>query len=829
MNSIATRKAAIDHIKGATRRPLHAAGPRLRSQSLIGAAIGAILASTASAQDRSSSGLEEVVVTATRREMAVLEIPFNISVATGEDLQRLAVRDLTGIAAHIPGLVTTEQGVRGNGTNSSFIIRGVNASSIGGGAFQNLISPSVSTYVDETPMFANLRLTDIARVEVLRGPQGTLYGAGSVGGTIRLIQNAPSTSATEFSVSAEGGMVEESDDLDFRTDVVANLPINDRFAVRFSAGYEQLAGFIDARNSVVVDRNRLPVLADPSDPVGSTFLTERIEDVDSSEVWFARASALYDFNEDVRLLVSYQHQDETSDGFSAQQLDGPDYTMGRRISDEPADRAIDVLSATVTVDLGFATLTSATGYFEQDEESVGDGSLFPIIFAQYYGYYPRITLPGFNDFSTKSFTQEFRLVSQGDGPWHWTAGAYYQDYESRTQQVQKLKGIADWSELPGTGFGPFPTFGDVQEYFGLLRPSQIVPEDMTYVMDRKVTFEDKALFGEITYDITEAWSVTAGMRAFWQDNSQDLLAEIPYFGPIVASDGNIFGRNEDFSEASFDDQIFKFNTSYRLSEDTLLYATISEGFRAGGANSYPVGDCPFCDPADFLTYDPDTATNYEIGIKGRAGGVLQYSAAVFRIDWDDIQLETASASTSAIIVNGGKARSQGLEMELWWAPVENLRLTAGYSYTDAELTEDVLLPVGGQLTPGAGFKGDRLPGVSEHQFSGVADYRWPIAESRALLLHLDAAYRSDFSNRLSSENAGYRVFDGFWMVNASIGLELNDSLQVFLYGRNLGNEEGVTSDVNPKFSGNSGTPPPEYSYEFLQRPRTVGLRAVWRY
>lgn len=802
----------------------------MRSGSLVGAAIASILASTAAAQGQSSPGLDEVVVTATRREQSVLDIPLNISVATGEDLKRLAVRDLTGIAAHVPGLVATEQGVRGNGTNSSFIIRGVNAGGLGGGGFQDLITPSVSTYVDETPMFANLRLTDIARVEVLRGPQGTLYGAGSVGGTLRLIQNQPNTRDREYRVTAEGGTLAHSDDLDYRVDVLANLPISERFAVRLSAGYEQLAGFIDARNSVVVDANRVPVLANPADPVGSTFTTERIEDLDSSQTWFARASALYEFSDATRIVVAYQHQDEKSGGFSSQQLNSVEYTMGRRVTDEPSHRKLDLVSATATVDLGFATLTSATGYFEQGEDAVTDGSVFPIIFAPYYGYYPRITLPSFNEFRSRSLTQEFRLVSNGEGALSWTVGAYYQDLESTAFQQQLLKGIADWSELPGTGFGPFPRFGDVQEYFGLLRPSAIQPEDMASTTDRTVKFEDKALFGELTYKLTAAWSVTAGVRVFKQKTSQDLLVELPFFGPLVAADGNIFGRNRNANAISFEDQIFKFNTSFRLSDDTLLYATVAEGFRAGGANSYPVGTCAFCDPPDFLTYGPDTATNFEIGIKGRLAGKLQYSASAYRIDWDDIQFETASASTSAIIVNGGKARSQGAELEVLWAPAVDTILTAGYSYTNAELTQDVLLPVGGQLAPGAGFKGDRLPGVSEHQFSASFDQRWPIAENRALLLHLDAAYRSDFPNRISTRSRDYRLFDEFWILNASFGVELNERLQVQIYGRNLTDEKGISAYVNPTFTGAGGArPPPEYSFESMRRPRTLGLRVSWQF
>jgi len=796
--------------------------------SVIAGLVAASVSGLAGAQEADQGGLEEIVVTAQKRAENLQTTPIAITALTANSIAELGItnnKNLFGIVPNVQGFEPPSS--RGN---LSINIRGVpsgNANSVSN-------DPASALYVDGVYVAkgfgVGLDVMDLERIEVLRGPQGTLYGAGSVGGTLRLIQNQPDTRDTAFRVTAEGGTLAHSDDLDYRVDVLANLPISDRAAVRFSAGYEQLAGFIDARSSVVVDANRVPVLANPANPVGSGFRTEQIKDLDSSETWFARVSGLFEFSDSARIVLAYQHQDEKSGGFSSQQLNSIEYTMGRRVADEPSHRKVDLVSATATVDLGFATLTSATGYFEQGEDAVTDGSIFPIIFAPYYGYYPRITLPSFNDFSSESLTQELRLVSNGEGALSWTVGAYYQDLETKAYQQQLLKGIADWSELPGTGFGPFPRFGDVQEYFGLLRPSAIRPKDMASITDRTVKFEDKALFGEITYRITDAWSVTGGARVFWQKTSQDLLVELPFFGPLVSSDGNIFGRNRNANAISFDDQIFKLNTSYQLSDDTLLYATVAEGFRAGGANSYPVGTCAFCDPADFLTFDPDTATNFEIGVKGRLSGSLQYSASVYRIDWDDIQFETASASTSAIIVNGGKARSQGTELELLWAPADGTMVTAGYSYTDAELTEDVLLPVGGQLAPGAGFKGDRLPGVSKHQFTGSFDQRWPIAGGRAFLLHLDAAYRSDFPNRLSTRARDYRIFDEFWILNASIGVELSENLQLQLYGRNLTDEKGISSYNNPTFTGAGGArPPPEYSSESLRRPRTLGLRVSWQF
>lgn len=767
-----------------------------------------------SAAEADSDASDVIIVTGTRREENLLDVPYNISAVSGEELKDRFIEDFNSVATAVPGLQASRRGVRAEGTNNRFIIRGVNASASGVAAFQDLINASVSTYIDETPIFANLQLNDIERVEVLRGPQGTLYGASSVGGTIRIIHNKPQTDSFEYRVSSSVATVKASDEVEWGADLVVNVPVSDRFALRVSAGYDQIAGFIDSTQSVVVDANRVPILADPSDPVGSGFLTEVIEDSDSAETWFVRATALLDVSDNFEVLLGYHHQDQQSDGFSNQSLGAERYELQTRIGYVPSDRKLDLFTATGTIDLGFATLTSASAYYETDEEAIGDITAVPLAFIDYYGGYPRATLPGFQTNGVESFTQELRLVSNGDGPFRWIFGGFFQDRESYATDDELLKGYSAWSQLPGTGIFGFSTWGDVQEYLGLLRAEDYVPEDLTYRFDRATTFQDIAIFGELSYDITDRWQVTGGARVFWQEFSQDLLVEVPGFGPAVAADGNIFGRNQDFSEEDFQDQVFKVNTSYDVTDDTLVYFTWAQGFRPGGGNSYPIGDCPFCDGPEFLTFEPDSATNYEAGVKGTLGNAFRYSAALFRIQWDAVQIETAAASTNPIIVNGDTARTQGIEFESFWSPIPDLNISTGYAYVDAELTSDFTV---GTVT---GVAGTPLPGVSAHTASAALNYRIPLRGDRAILFNADGYYRSSAASQRNTAGEELLNFDGYAMFNGSLGFELNDRISAQIFVTNITNELGVTGRVSGGFVEAAAG----YPRESVQRPRTIGFR-----
>ena len=219
-------------------------GKRRFQTTAIAAAVSAALAGSQSA---AAQELEEIVVTATRRATTVQDVPYNVSAYAGDSLEQREITALGEFVRHVPGLSFNDVGLREAGNNSTLVMRGLSAEpQSGAGEIPNLARPTVSTYVGETPVYYSLKLTDIERIEVLRGPQGTLYGSGSLGGTLRIIPRKPDTSRFESRVRAGGSSTADADDLNYDVDAMLNVPIGDSAAFRLSAGYEQVAGFVDA-------------------------------------------------------------------------------------------------------------------------------------------------------------------------------------------------------------------------------------------------------------------------------------------------------------------------------------------------------------------------------------------------------------------------------------------------------------------------------------------------------------------------------------------------------------------------------------------------------
>jgi iron complex outermembrane recepter protein len=372
----------------------------------LAAAVSAVLATTqflplpAAADD-----MDEIVVTATRRSEAVSDIPYNISAIGAGDIAAAGVTDLQSLTHMVPGLVTPDLGPRASNINDVLTIRGLNASSVNAET-QLIIAPSVSTYVDETPLFANLKMTDIARVEVLRGPQGTLYGSGSVGGTVRLIHNEPDPTSTEFDVSTRASHTENAANPSEAIDLIGNLPLTEHSALRASAGFERLAGFTDALSVAELGPNAQPILADPANPVGSPLLFDEHRDVDHSDTWYARAAYLWKPSDEFKLTVSYQHQTDQSGGYSEVR---PGYRYAQTLYvDQPGSFQTDLGSVDLSYDAGFATVSSNSSYTSQQAFSQYDLTGLIESLAAYYGNYPRILSPILDHSTDKAFTEELR-------------------------------------------------------------------------------------------------------------------------------------------------------------------------------------------------------------------------------------------------------------------------------------------------------------------------------------------------------------------------------------------------------------------------------------
>ena len=797
-----------------------------RGRTRLAAAVSAVLAAAAqlqSIQAYAADDLEEIVVTATRRNQTVSDIPYNISAVGAADIAAAGVTDLQGLTHMIPGLVSPDLGPRASNINDTLTIRGLNASSVNAES-QEIAAPLVSTYVDETPLFANLKMTDIARVEVLRGPQGTLYGSGSVGGTVRLIHNEPDPTTTEFDVSTRASHTANAANPSEAVDFIGNLPINDTMAIRGSGGYEKLAGFTDALKVAELGPDAQPILADPANPVTSPAVFHEQRGVDHSETWYARGAFLWKPSDAFKLTVSYQHQTDQSGGYS-QVLPGERYDQTLYM-DQPGSFQTDLGAVDLSYDAGFATVSSDSSYTSQSAFSQYDLTGLIESLAAYYGNYPRILSPIIDNSTDKAFTEELRLVSKESGPWDWVAGAYYNNRTQTLSQAEPILGFASWSQLPGTGqpagcttFNavscPYPSFGDVIQYYkGGVRPSLNPYPDLNFTLDRHVQFSDFALFNETSYHFTDKWQATGGVRVFWQHYDQSLIQTLPMCGAFCSQSGTAQnGLTEDSNAKGFRNQVFKFNTSYEIAPRTLVYVTWSEGFRRGGVNALPIGNCYYCETAALQTYKPDEARNTEVGIKGSFGHGSSYTFTLYNIDWEDPQIEAYTVTGGFdFVTNGNTARSRGAESELTLVLLDSTKLELGYSYTDAILTSSFQRGIIPDLI---GVSGDRLPEVSKQQATAALDYSLPIAGNRDFHARLDASYRSDFWTALPHSPTAADL-PGFALVNARAGFGIAGSWRVDAFVNNLTNQEAATSV--------STTPGPAHDRAyFVGRPRTVGL------
>lgn len=341
---------------------------------LIAAAVAAALGSTAAHAQDAGPALQEVVVTANRREENVLNIPYNISAISSKQIEAAGVTDVQGLTRMVPGLAAADLGPRVNSTNNNMIIRGLNASDQGFAYFgPNLTVPLVSTYLDEVPLFVNFHLNDIDRVEVLRGPQGTLYGSGAVGGTVRLLHHKPELNAFSWSVSTDVSGTEHSSGASRSFDGLVNVPLGDSVALRVSAGYSRINGFIDGLHAARFDKSGQPLLADPDNPLTSDYLYKQVNGVDEATSRYAHAALLWKASGNLEVLLDYTRQQDHSGGFSTQDV-GLKYETNKLIPEETLDRIVDVGSVTVSVDAGFATLTSSSSYYNNRYNDVVDVS-----------------------------------------------------------------------------------------------------------------------------------------------------------------------------------------------------------------------------------------------------------------------------------------------------------------------------------------------------------------------------------------------------------------------------------------------------------------------
>lgn len=576
--------------------------------------------------------LDEIVVTAQKREERLLDVPQSVSVLSAQTLAQAHAERFSDYLTRIPSAAIVEN----QAGQARLLLRGINTGGVGA---------TVATYVDETPygsatalangavLAPDLDPSDLERVEVLRGPQGTLYGANSLGGLVKYVTAAPNTTATQFSAETSVEDVAHGT-TGWSARAAGNLPLSETAAVRVSGSYREDPGYID----------------DPR--LG--------HDVNDGETYGGRASILWRPITDLTLRASAVAQNIRSNGPNGVDVDPVTLEpvsgalIQNRTVREP--NAIDyrIYNLTGEYDFGAVALTSSTSTSTLDQVQVQDATgVYGDLLTGAFG--TPLGAPLDQRMAQRRFTQELRLASSGAQALEWTVGGYYTRERNRLDQV--LNAVDADTGAPAAGLSGLAVVGLASHY------------------------DEYAGFANGTLHLSPRFDVTAGGR--YSHNRQSAVQTTS--GLLVGGDLAL--------DASSSDNVFTYSIApaFKPNRDTTIYARVARGYRPGGPNVLPPA-APTAVPRQF---GADTTTNYELGVKADLlDRRLSLELTGFLIDWKNIQL-LADVGGFAVNTNGGSARSKGVELALTARPVAGLTLGANGAYVDAQLTEDAPALIGG--------------------------------------------------------------------------------------------------------------------------------------
>ena len=711
--------------------------PARRAVCPVAAAVAAMFGSGYGANALAQGVIEEIIVTATRRANTVQDVPINITAISRNAIRDQRLVGLEEISRVVPGLQVVDLGPRDE--IPDVIVRGLNTSGLGPAFSSNV----VATYIGEIPLPVDLKTNDLERVEVLIGPQGTLYGSGTLGGAIRYIPRKPQNEF-EAEVRAKSFALDDSDGLGADVGFTVNLPINDTFAFRASVDYLDDPGFIDY-GFVVQQSGVSNPQPDFTDPADVTANLRRVEDANGEETLSGRLALRWTPTDMVDATLTYYYQDVEAEGRTLAHVESfgtGQYESGLRY-EEPNNIRNELLSLEVIADLGFAELTSATGVSDYYDRGQRDQTDLLLGLEYYYQ-----TFPTFSSFTRdinedETLTQEFRLVSTGDGPLSWIGGLYYSNFEQFATSEEFTPAFDQWA---------VDTAGGVQ----------LRPDSLEYIEVTDDDLTETALFGEISYAFADDWEVTVGARLYEFEETLTGGFGTPLYDTVY------LGYAQDLIDPALatndtedDGSLFKVNVSHNFNEDVLGYLTVSEGYRLGGLNSVP--ECTpaqiasttqqLCALPDEILIKADTTTNYELGVHSTlAGGSLVLNAAVYFIDWDDIQVDDTTINGALnILSNGGKAESKGFEVGATWRINDNWDLAGTYAHNQAELTESTTNILGDVLTgPLLTPAGSRLPGSPEQQGSLGLSYGTVLNNGLGLDVRYGVVYTGDMLNSIGA-------------------------------------------------------------------------------
>ncbi|HEX6377001.1 MAG TPA: TonB-dependent receptor [Allosphingosinicella sp.] len=739
-------------------------------------------AATTDAAEEADEG-ETIYVTATKRETTLLEVPFSINAQTEEDIQRLGAGNIEDLSRNVAGLTVQNLGPG----QSQVSIRGVSAGQII--RDQPGVKEQVGVYLDESVVSLSLfqpdlDLFDLNRVETLRGPQGTLFGSGSVGGTIRYITNQPTVDRIEGLVEGNLNLV-DGDSLGGHVKGAVNFPLGEHAAVRAVAYHTEYAGFIDARREGgAID-----------------------EDVNDGRRTGGRIAVLLQPTPDIRVTPRLVYQEVRAHGFNRQEVYNlyanrftttrPPVTFREReqfllLGEDFRDNTL-LADLTASADLGGVDITSVTSYIKRDILVSRDASALTGSVSVDLGFPAAGVLLPSNLVDTtdlKTFTQELRLSSSGDGPFQWLIGAFYSDVNRVYAQ-----------RLPTPGYDAF-----TDARFGAGTSVAVAngfPLNSPYNADLPYDIKQKALFGEASFDFTESLTATAGLRYYD-------FKEVRGF-----RSGGLFSNGDNQTDETKSDGFSpRLLLSYEATDDVIVNLQASKGFRLGGVND-PLNEglCSAQDRIDyggFDRYDDESLWNYEAGVKSQFGPI-SFNAAAFYTDISNLQVTADAGSCSSRVVFNADAHTMGVEFELTARPTQGLDLSIAGSLVEAEFDE-TRLKQNGQVLEGI-RDGNRLPSVPKFQLAASAFYTFPLGEGGdeayigATFQHVGTRFTQPGDQENNPRTFVHGLpFGGapagasttldlklpdYQLVNVSAGVEMASGFDVILYVNNLFDENAI--------------------------------------
>ena len=715
----------------------------LRNLALLGFAALPILSKSGLADTPDTGSLEEVVVTATKRETKLSDTPISMTVIGPEVLQTTSADSFTDYARLVPGLTAIDSGPG----QKRYALRGL----------QSAGEPEVALYYDEIPISGlpggsldtgddqpDLKLWDVDRIEVLRGPQGTLYGNGSMGGAIRILSKRPDLSAFAATTEAEGS-VTQGGAPSWGVSGMANVPlVRDRFAIRLTLYDRHQGGWIDD-----IDRTDIAL----RQPAGQNLNWEH--------TWGSRLSATLAASDRWTITgIFYYQKLDTGNSFETY----PSFALpdDRYVSAAfvrtPWDDQSAMANLISTYDLGWADFVATGSYQNRVADQSLDTTRFLLSLFGCTEFTWNVSCSGpplvpgvsYAHEGVMASSGELRLVSKKPGPLQWTAGAFIQrasTYRHGQVAVADTDGYIDID--PATGIAANRIFARTN-------------------YDR---FNQYALFAEGTYDVYRGLEATVGLRWFHSYRSDQQVIDQQFFpGEPVGPE-----PFQGFSESAL---FKKFQLSSKLTPHMLVYAEAAQGFRAGGPN-YPGGFTETAPP-----YRSDSVWDYELGWKAALNdNRVTFTAAVFRINWSNLQ-QLVPTSLFSYIVNAGSARSDGFESELDAHLTDRFELSLGGSYTNAHLVgpQPLSSDPGMQL-----FAGERLGGVPRGTGNASVLYSAPLSGGFTLKGRVDYTYQSGRPSVTSTRSPAYFMVGASDLTSLHLLLEQRDHWTVGLHINNLFN------------------------------------------